>query len=136
MGHPLLDVSDVLDDPDFLDTTLRLKPTAITVGNDGLAEGTAGWIAFAGVVIPDGGTDLIQLGEGDEVQGDITIYTRQPLTTGDADRGADTVFWDGAPYVVINAQPWRYGSGYFRAVCKLATLNPSQVPQIDAGFLG
>lgn len=136
MGFPLQDVSDVLDDPDFQDTTLRLRPIAVTVGSNGLADGTSGGLSFSGVVIPDGGTDLIQTGEGDEVQGDITIYTRRPLTTGDAERGADTVLWDGAPYVVINAQPWRYGSGYFRVVCKLATLNPSQVLQIDAGFLG
>ena len=131
-----LDVSDVLDDPDFLDTTLMLRPRAVTVGQDGIASSTDGWLPFAGVVIPDGGQDLIQSGEGDAVQGDITIYTRTELTAGDSQRAADTVLWDGDPYRVINAQAWRYGSGYFRAVCKLAILNSEQAPNDDAGFLG
>lgn len=131
----LLDVSDVLDDPDFA-STIVVRPMASTIGENGLAQATVGSNTVSAVVIPDGGDDLVQTGEGDAVQGDITIYTRWPLTTGDAERAADIVEWDGGVYVLINAQAWRYGSGYYRAVAKLATLNSEQAPPDDAGFLG
>ena len=74
------------------------------------------------------------------VQGNITVYTRYPLTTGDANSAADQIFWAGAPYTVIQTQPWQYGNGYTRAVCKLATVNPADpvegAPVHHAGALG
>lgn len=131
-----LDVSDVLDDPDFLDTTLQVRRGAVTMTQDGLGQSTAGWLPFAAVVIPDGGQDLIQTGEGNAVTGDITVYTRTELTAGDERREADLIIWDGDTYRILNAQAWRYGSGYFRAVGQITTLNATQAPPDDAGFLG
>lgn len=131
-----LDVSDVLDDPDFAGT-VTVTAREVQTDEGGLARAYSGTIAVSAVVIPDGGPDLVQVGEGDAVQGDITLYTRHPLTAGDAQRAADTVWWAGAPYTVIQAQPWLYGQGYTRAVCKLTTNNPSPIGlRTDGGFLG
>lgn len=137
MGHALLDVTDVLDDPDFLDTTLALVRRVVAQQQDGTARGAGGPIPFAGVVIPDGGQELIQTPEGNQVQGDITIYTRTPLTAGDANYDADVVHWNGSAYRVIATKPWLYASAYTQAVASLADLNPEIVGTTapDAGYL-
>ncbi len=137
MAHGLLDVTDVLDDPDFLDTTLVLVRRVVAQQQDGTARGAGGPIPFAGVVLPDGGQELIQTPEGNQVQGDITIYTRTALTAGDANLDADVVHWNGATYRVIATKPWLFGQTYMQAVCALTDLNPTIAGTTlpDAGYL-
>lgn len=131
----LLDVSDVLDDPDF-HTTIVVNRRAVVTASDGRAVASPVTVTTIGVVVPDGGVDLIQNAEGESVTGDITIYTRFALTQGDAQFGPDAVVWNGAEYRVIQSQNWLFGSGYTKAVLKLATLNPSTAePPDDAGYL-
>jgi len=135
---PGLDVTDVLDDPDFQDTSLRVFCTALDPRADGTVTAVGGWQDFTGVVSPDGGRDLVQLGEGDALDGAITIYTRFPLSTGGLERAADRIQWgNGGPgtYTVVNAQPWQFGDGYVKALCKLADNNPSETEPPD-GYLG
>jgi hypothetical protein len=125
-----LDVTDVLDDPDF-QVPITVLSTVEQIGPGGLATAVAlvpgGVIAMA-VVVSDGGRDLVQTDEGDSVQGDITVYTRFPLTTGSVTRAPDIVIWNDDQYRIIRAQPWLYGAGYTQAICKLATLNPQDPP--------
>lgn len=137
MAHALLDVSDVLDDPDFLDTTLVLVRRVVAQQQDGTARGAGGPIPFAGVVVPDGGQELIQTPEGNQVQGDVTIYTRIALTAGDANYDADVVQWNGAAYRVIATKPWLFGDTYTQAICALTDLNPTIAGTTlpDAGYL-
>lgn len=137
MGHALLDVTDVLDDPDFCDTTLVLTRKVVAQQSDGLALGKGGQITFSGVVVPDGGQELIQTPEGNQVQGDITIFTRTALTTGDADYDADVVLWNGAAYRVVATKSWLFGQTYTQAICTLTDLNlkPPGTSAPDAGYL-
>lgn len=137
MGHALLDVTDVLDDPDFLDTTLVLVRRVVAQQQDGTARGAGGPIPFAGVVIPDGGQELIQTPEGNQVRGDITVYTRTALTAGDANYDADVIHWSRAAYRVIATKPWLYASGYTQAIAALTDLNPTPpgTTAPDAGYL-
>lgn len=120
------DVSDVLDDPDF-NTTILLRRASVHAREDGLADVEPAWLAVVAVVIPDGGQDLVQTPAGDQVQGDITVYSRRDLTAGGAELSADQIEWDGARYKVLNAQSYRYGTGYTRAVCQQMDLNPSLI---------
>lgn len=131
-----LDVSDVLDDPDF-NVTVDVVRTAVATMSSGLAEAQPAPVSIVAVVIPDAGMDLIQTGEGDAIQADITVYTRFDLTQGDALYGADIVYWQGDPYRVIRSQPYAFGSGYTRAACKLTSINPSPLsPPLAGGYLG
>ncbi|WCS27238.1 hypothetical protein LOK46_10595 [Methylobacterium sp. NMS14P] len=141
-----LDVSDVLDDPDF-NTPITVLSSVEQVGSDGLAvaiEIVPGGVVVMAVVIPDGGRDLIQSSAGDMIQGDITVYTRYPLTTGSRTREPDVVFWNGDSYRIIQAKPWLFGDGYTQAICKLATIEPADpldtpgvpAPAPGGGFYG
>ncbi len=138
---PGLDVTDVLDDPDFLDTTL-LAYRANTQGDcDGLGQSAFVWVPFSAVVIPDKDSDLVQTPEGDSVHGTIKLFTRFPLTSGDGDGNqADRVRWgSGGPgvYRVTSSPRWAFGQGYTEATCTLADLNPTDFGEPDdTGHLG
>lgn len=132
-----LDVSDVLDDPDFRRDDLVLIRRYVEMQDDGLATGLPGAILFSGVVIPDGGKDLVQTPEGNMVSGDVTVFTRLMLSAGTGETDADLIDVDGDRYHVVNAQPYRFGSGYTRAVCKQITINQTMIDgQGSGGFLG
>ena len=137
MGHALLDVTDVLDDPDFLDTTLVLVRRVVAQQQDGTARGAGGPLTFSGVVVPDGEQELVQTAEGNQVQGDITVFTRTALTAGDANYDADVVHWNGAAYRVIATKPWLFGQTYTQAICALTDLNPeiAGTTAPNAGYL-
>lgn len=134
---PDLDVTDVLDDPDFRDDTLQVKRAVVLQADDGTADESAGWTNFSGVVHPAGGDDLVQTPEGDSVTGDIVIITRFPLSAGDGEMGADIVAYQGANHRVRNAKDWRYGQGFTEAVCTLMPANPTSLIERDGcGYLG
>lgn len=137
MGHALLDVTDVLDDPDFLDTTPVLYRRIVAQGQDGTARGEGGSIPFSAVITPDGGQELIQTAEGNQVRSDLTLYTRTALTAGNANFDADLIVWRGDTYRVIATKSWIFGQAFTEAMCALTDINPTltgiTVP--DAGYL-
>jgi hypothetical protein len=124
MGRPLLDVSDVLDDPDFQDTTLTVRRSVVTVGAHGRGEASEQSLPFAGVVIQNDSGSLVRAPEGQYVRGSLTIYTRFPLTSGNDTMDADVVQWNGLDFTVVNPIDWSsYGAGYIAAECQLVPLN-------------
>lgn len=138
---PGLDVTDVLDDPDFLDTSLLVYRTNTSADGQGLGRSLPLWLPFSAVVIPDADDDLKQTLDGDMLDGTLTLYTRFPLTTGDGDGNqADRIRWgNGGPgvYRVIAARRWAYGQGYTQAIVTLADLNPTDLgAPNDTGHLG
>lgn len=137
MGHALQDVTDVLDDPDFVDTTLVLYRRLVAQGQDGTARGEGGSIRFSAVVDPNGGQELIQTPEGNQVRSDLTLYTRTALTAGDANFDADLVAWNGNTYRVIGTQSWLFGQTFTQAMCALTDMNPTLTGNTapDAGYL-
>lgn len=131
-----LDVTDVLDDPDFYSPFVILR-ALVDISDCGIAQALSSGISAQGVVWQGGGNGLVRVGEGDYVEGDLAIISRFPLDTGTADTAADIVGYKDRFYVVTNGQAWDFGQGFTQAVCKLRTLNPSLVPpQANAGFLG
>lgn len=111
-----LDVSDVLEDPDFYTGGLLLLR-----GGAPLDQPSA---TFEAVVDPSGGRDLVQTPEGERVRGQLALITRQDLTAGDAALPADIVVFRTLPYRVLKAMPYPYGSGFTHAVLALASFNP------------
>ena len=130
---PQFDVSDILNDTDFLDCIV-LTRNVQTVDNNGNATNTAKkyvnpyYIDFYGVVTQGGGERLDRGEAGERNQQTITIVTRHKLTagrvlpSGEAD-SADVVTWNGNRYTVVQVDDYsRYGMGFIQAVCELLTL--------------
>jgi hypothetical protein len=121
---PLLDVSEVLDDPDFSDDSLICLRNPQTVGADGRAVTTQVSIAFAGVVTAASGADLVRGPDGEYVRSSICIVTRFALIDGKRGFSADTVQWNGGVYTVVHADDYsRYGDGFTQAIADLKPLS-------------
>lgn len=119
-----LDVTEVLLDPDFMDTGLVCKRSAQDVGNNGRAANTVTSIPFAGVVTSDKGDILERLAGGERKKGSITIHTMFLLTAGSGeDSIADIVTWQGRDYTVASVNDYsHFGRGFVAASCDLLPL--------------
>lgn len=115
---PLLDVSDILDDPDFVGTFV-LHPSTQVVGSDGRAVNTAmPSVTCAGVVTQGTGDLLGRTPEGDMIHGSITIHTRQELAVG------DVIEYGGRKHTVSIINDWStYGQGFYMAACEMLPFN-------------
>lgn len=121
---PLLDVSEILTDPDFVDTALSVTRNTQVVGSNGIAVNTPVTTPFSGVVTNDDGDIMLRQADGTFVNGSIMIHTRFPLTSGMAGIDADIVTWRGRRFTVINVADWTtYGLGFVRASCQPLALS-------------
>src|SRR5437868_9537152 len=120
----LLDVSDVLLDPDFVDTSLVCERATIAVGDDGRSVASPANIPFSGVVTSNNGDVLDRIAEGQRIKGSITIHTRFSLIEGGAGQDADVVQWRGRRYTVTNVNDYaHFGAGFVVAYCDLIPLS-------------
>lgn len=119
-----LDVTEILLDPDFMDTGLVCKRSTQTVGDNGRATNTATSTPFAGVVTSDKGDILERIAGGERKKGSITIHTMFRLTAGSGeDSIADIVTWQGRDYTVSNVNDYsHFGRGFVAASCDLLPL--------------
>lgn len=121
---PLLDVTDVLLDPDFLDTSLSVTRNAQTVGDDGIAVDTPTTTGFYGVVTSLNGSVLQRVAEGAHIEDTITIHTPFKLIAGQAGYDADVVNWQGRQWTVTNVNDYStYGRGFVAATCTMKQLS-------------
>jgi hypothetical protein len=117
---PALDVADVLDDPDFVDSTLVCVRNSQTLGLDGRASDTPVPLPFAGVVFPASGKQLNRKPDGELITGSISIITRFALLVGAAGLSADVVQWRGNSYTVRAVEDYsHFGAGFAQAVADL-----------------
>ncbi|PIK75263.1 hypothetical protein [Pseudomonas sp. 382] len=121
----LLDVTEVLLDPDFMDMGLVCKRSTQTVGDNGRATNAQSSTTFAGVVTSDKGDILERIAGGERKKGSITIHTMFRLTAGDGDEIiADVVTWQGRDYTVANVNNYsHFGRGFVAASCDLLPLS-------------
>jgi hypothetical protein len=118
-----LDVSDILLDPDFMDTGLVCTRSVQTVGENGRTTTSDVNTTFAGVVTSDKGDFLERLAGLERKKGSITIHTIFPLTAGEGDTTADIVTWRGKKYTVSNINDYQhFGRGFVSATCDLLPL--------------
>ena len=101
-----LDVTEVLFDPDFMDTTLSVIRNTQTIGNDGIAVNAQSTTFFAGVVTSDNGAVLTRLPEGERLSDTITIHTVYRLSNGQTGISADIVNWQGKQWTVSTVNAW------------------------------
>ena len=118
----LLDVSDVLLDPDFMDTGLICNRMAQTIDDDGFATNAATAHPFSAVVTSDKGDVLHRNADGSRIVGSITIHTIFRLSDGSAGQDADELVWQGRTYTVVNVNDYsHFGRGFVCATCDLKT---------------
>lgn len=112
----LLDVSDVLLDPDFADS-LQADRITKTVGNDGIAIETKTTKRLTGVVTNAGGDRLKRLAIGERVDGCILVHCRYRLNEG------DVITWQSRRYTVMSVDDYsNFGRGFVAATCELIPL--------------
>ncbi|TDT01682.1 head-tail adaptor [Erwinia rhapontici] len=117
---PNLDVTDVLFDPDFCDYSLLVTRQDQSVDDDGIASNTKTTQQFAGVVTVDRGLEYQMLQAGHIISCAILIVTITRLTSGQSERDADIVTYQGREYWVKSIDPYTaYGAGFVQAHCIL-----------------
>lgn len=118
-----LDVSDVLLDPDFMDTGIVCNRTAVTVGNNGRSQESTTSTTFSGVVTTNSGLNMDRQPDGTLIKGAINIHTKFALISGDTETKADEIVWKGKTYIVSQVMDnLHYGQGFVKAICELKPL--------------
>jgi hypothetical protein len=122
---PLLDVTEVLTDPMFQDTTLVVRRQTTTINSDGIVTPVPSTFGFAGVVVQNSGDRLKRLEDGTRHEDSISIYTMTDLISGERGRTADIVIWQNREYTVASVLDWStFGRGFKHAICDLRNLVP------------
>ena len=117
---PFLDVTEILLDPDFVDTTLVCHRNTQTMDADNFAVNTPSDISFSGVVTVDRSLEAKRMAAGQNINGAILIVTQFRLTQGQPGLDADVVTYHGREYRVTFVDPYTaYGSGFVQAHCEL-----------------
>lgn len=116
-----IDVTELLDDPDFVTGNLVVISRAQSVNASGRTENTEVRTTFSGVVFPGTGNMMLRTPDGERVTGDISIVTRHYLTDGIGQgRTADVVEYAGGQYIVKNTFDYsNWGRGFVMAVCDM-----------------
>lgn len=115
-----IDVSEVLLDPDFMDSMICYRHMqTVTPKGQGLETESA--IPFSGVVTSDSGDTLDRNADGERINGTIKIHSVFRLSDGHGqDRTADHVLFDNHRYVVSKLNSYStYGVGFTVATCTL-----------------
>lgn len=118
-----LDLSDVLEDPDFNDIFYRLVMEQ-TVDDHGEASNTEKKTRCIGVITSSSGDKIVRKPDGSFVTGTITIHTKTRLKDGKDGFDADVVMWKNTKYNVILVNDYSHvGRGFVAATCELAPLS-------------
>ncbi|EMF7563568.1 head-tail adaptor [Serratia marcescens] len=117
---PLLDVTEVLLDPDFVDTTLVCHRQIQHRDDDNFTTNTQQDIPFSGVVTVDRSLEARRMAAGQNINGAILIVTQFRLTQGQPGLDADVVTYRDREYRVTFVDPYTaYGAGFVQAHCEL-----------------
>lgn len=109
----LVDVSELMDDPDFARTFTLRRPTT-TLANEGEVSNTYDDADLVGIVQPARPDDVQFLPEGVRLANLISVWSASEMIPGDGTGTLpDVVVVDGQSYRVVKCEPWG-GNGYFR----------------------
>ena len=120
---PLLDVSDVLLDPDFADNAILIR-TGVTV-DQATGRTVSGPVEtpILCVVTSDRGQNLRRMPDASASEGSIIVHSTVTFTEGGDGVDADIIRWQGRDWTVIVVDDYsRYGAGFTCATCRLLTL--------------
>lgn len=113
----MIDVSELLADPDFCEAFTIMRSTGGSFGPSGWMDNTTAVPSY-GSIQPASDKDLRMVPEGDRVSGSLAIYSQQELfvTHNDPQPGiSDIVICRGENYRVQAVKPW-VDFGYFVAI--------------------
>lgn len=121
---PLLDVSDVLTDPDFADV-LTVTRVSSVVGDNGRPVPSLQSEQFVGVVTQADGETFERFADAARVAGSITVTTPFALRVLGANYDADIVTdATGRQFTVVAVADYsRYGAGFVAALCQPRALS-------------
>lgn len=112
----LLDVSEVLDDPNFKDF-FSFHKVRISTGSDGMPKRTESERIASGV-ITSYTNERALTPEAVVPSGSIAIHTRDFKIRGDIQANRDEVTWHGRRFVVSEYRDWsHYGHGFYVLIC-------------------
>lgn len=121
---PLLDVSAVLLDPMFLDTSGTFTRNTQTIGAHGRAALTPVTAPVYGVYTNKDGSLLTRGADGEHIVDSFTLHTQTRLTAGQTGQTADIVHWQGADYTVERVANYStYGAGFVMVDCEILNLD-------------
>jgi hypothetical protein len=115
-GVAVIDVGEVINDPDFARTFTVQRPTG-TLANEGVSRKTWSTLDRSGVVQPAEPADLAILPEGTRINNTIKLWCTEELRVGDGKTdSADIVIVDAKKYRVIRSEEWPIagGAGYWK----------------------
>ncbi|ARF49159.1 hypothetical protein [Pantoea stewartii] len=117
---PNLDVTDVLFDPDFCDTSLLVTRRFQQTDADGITTSVEEKSSFSGVVTVDRSLENRRMQAGQAIGGAILVVTTERLSNGETGRDADIVTYQNRDYRVSFVDPYTaYGAGFVQAHCEL-----------------
>lgn len=120
----LLDVSEILSDPLFVDDIAVIRSSR-TTNQQGITVDTPGMYYAYGSVQPTPGRDLEQFAEAERAGVFITVTTTFQLFPLTATTAPDQVVWRGKNYRVKHVPDWtNYGQGFVTAICQLVDMVP------------
>lgn len=121
---PMLDVSAVLLDPMFLDTSGTYTRNVQSISAHGRAVVTPTTAPLYAVYTNQDGSILQRLASAEHIEDSITVHTRTKLTAGQTGDTADIVHWAGADYTVTRVANYStYGGGFIAATCEIINLD-------------
>jgi len=114
---PLLDVTEILSDPDFADT-ITVTRSSETGFDHGRPIVTTQTFQNVTAVVTAGQGDILKyFPEMANILGAILIHTMFRLTSASDTTQADTVTWQGRDYQVTGLNDWStFGAGFIMAV--------------------
>jgi hypothetical protein len=119
---PTLDVSEILDDPEFSTTFVLLRRDEVVGANGRATFVTQAGVTVVGVVQPTG-DDNVLTAEATNINRFIEIISKTPLRTAREGLTADRVVWLGNTYVVKSVADWsQWGDGFCEANAELLQL--------------
>ena len=120
----LIDVSELLTDPDFTNTVtlIRRASTVNTYGENVMTETQS---TITAVVQGANTESLERVPEGARLSDLIDVYYKGQLTAESPSGYADIIVWGGRRYQVFEVVEdfMNFGAGFTKAVCKLEAVN-------------
>lgn len=116
----LIDVSDLLRDPDFTNIVTLIRRTSSINGHGEhtMTENACNIVASVQGINTE---DLERLPEGARLHDLITVYYRGDLQAESVGGYADVILWQGKRYQVVTVDEnfINFGAGFTRAICKM-----------------
>lgn len=110
----MLDISDILDDPDF---QVRIQ---VERGNEGVDDHGRGFsessrLEITGCIQPVTAKELERLPEADRDHEMLVIYSRELIRAGAPGIAPDVILYNGRRYEVFGVEAW---PGWYRATIR------------------